>query len=155
MIQSPVDAKKKKKPTKKPFLACTPSPRRPEIESRVTHPLLPAGVWWGKGSNKGKRKPEGRLEENRLESRGRETRRSGAEAGEEEDHGAGERGCSRGPESWRGGVVLEGRPGLLGKQEAGRSQRKLSTWQGSPRTLPDSGERWEPNDDGVKKGRRL
>ena len=63
--------KKKKNPTKKPFLVCTPSPKRPEIESRVTHPLLPAGVWWGKGSSKGKRKPEERLEENRLESRGR------------------------------------------------------------------------------------
>ena len=68
----------------------------------------------------------------------------------------GRRGCPGAPEGQNHGEgVLEGRPGLLGKQEAGRSQRKLSTWQGSPRTLPDSGERWEPNDDGVKEGRRL
>lgn len=68
----------------------------------------------------------------------------------------GRRGCPGAPEGQNHGEgVLEGRPGLLGKQEAGRSQRKLSTWQGSPGTLPDSGERWEPNDDGVKEGRRL
>ena len=67
------------------------------------------------------------------------------------DQRTGERGCLRGPQSWRRGGCTGGWSSVFwGKQAGGRSRRKLSTRQGSP-WAPDSGDRWEPNDDGRRR----